>query len=189
YYSDLPKFDKKWSGISSLRFRLQRYFTIIKTRSRCQTDKDFYLGREEPISEKNFKKHFRRYQHFLIFTDRLFAVGTKNICKAASEANSSSVYYYYFNYGKGANKESYLFSDKDLEVGHGEDGIHFYGFLLINEPSESDKKLKTVGQNMLYSYASTGNFYYYIKVWTRHRNRPPSALNIVSNPVLRKGTL
>ncbi|XP_023311605.1 venom carboxylesterase-6-like [Anoplophora glabripennis] len=152
-WQKLEEVDEKWVEIAPYLLDCNDTLSAPNKETVAREVLDYYLGPGEKIDKKNFKKFTQ------MLTDRLFAVSAELAAKLQAKVTKSPVYLYIFNYTEGVNKPMHFLTGTDEIEGvcHSEDGIYFYGILHILPLSEQDKRLVTACQNILYSYASSGN--------------------------------
>ncbi|XP_018562424.1 venom carboxylesterase-6-like [Anoplophora glabripennis] len=153
YWEKLEEVGEKWAEIAPYLLICNETLPVSETETVEKKVLDYYLGPGEKISKDNYK------QFTQMLTDRLFAVSAELSAKMQAKVTKSPVHFYIFNYTEGENRPMQLLTGTDeIEgVSHSEDGIYFYGIVHILPLSEQDNRLVTACQNLLYSYASSGN--------------------------------
>ncbi|XP_018563117.1 venom carboxylesterase-6-like [Anoplophora glabripennis] len=153
YWEKLEEVDEKWVEIAPYLLICNETLPVSERETVAKEVLDYYLGPGEKISKDNYKKFTQ------MLSDRLFSVSAELSAKLQAKVTKSPVHLYIFNYTDGENKAIQLLTGIDEIEGvyHTEDCMYFYGLLHIKPLSEQDKRLVTACQNMLYSYASSGN--------------------------------
>ncbi|KAJ8962410.1 hypothetical protein NQ317_013771 [Molorchus minor] len=160
FYSNPQEIDKIWAETAHYTLDYNDTVLVSSPGDVAQEIRDFYLGVGEPITRENFDKLTQ------MFTDRLFGIGAEISAKLQSQANKSPVYFYKFSYLEGEQSiMSTFYTTEDLKgVPHGDDAFLFYRAHQTPDPTESDRKLKNAGLDMLFSFATTGLLERYIKI-------------------------
>ncbi|XP_023311000.1 venom carboxylesterase-6-like [Anoplophora glabripennis] len=150
-WQKLDEVDEKWVEIFPYLLHCNETLPVSERETVAKEVLDYYMGPGEKISKNSYKEFTQ------ILTDRMFAVPAELSVKLQANVTKSPVYLYIFNYTDGATKLVQIISGTDEIEGvcHGEDFMYFYTDQ--QNLSGQDKRLGTACQNMLYSYASSGN--------------------------------
>ncbi|KAJ8971743.1 hypothetical protein NQ314_000556, partial [Rhamnusium bicolor] len=103
-YNKLDDLNKKWTEIGPdiLEYRNLRHRTDISNKI-----KDYYLGKDGQFNDNSLNQ-FKK-----MCTDKFFTINAESSAKLQSKATKSPVYFYYFNYDKGENTFTNLFTSDD----------------------------------------------------------------------------